>query len=134
MTVAVKKESAPQIKVIWSLGKKLGFSEEDIRAILFRETNKESMRECTGHELNRVILSMQNVKSTEEQTGNRPSKKQVWKIRQLEKELGWQDEPVRLQAFIKKYYGVEQPEWLTNGQAWKLIESLKKVVARATTR
>lgn len=130
MTVAAQT-SAPLIKVIWSLGKRLGMSEADIRAILFRETSKESMRECSSQELNRVILSMRNIKEVEEQTGNRATKKQAWKIHELEKSLEWQDEPKRLQAFLKKYYGVERPEWLTTAQAWKAIESLKKVAAKA---
>ncbi|KYG90363.1 hypothetical protein A0U40_18400 [[Bacillus] sp. KCTC 13219] len=54
----------------------------------------------------------------------------MWKIEQLEQQLGWQDEPQRLQGFIKKYYKVERVEWLTSAQAWRLIESLKKMLEK----
>lgn len=117
-------------KQIWTIGKKLGMAEAEIRAVLLRETGKESMRECSAQELQRVVLALRMLQGQENHTGDRATKKQAWKIRQLEQELGWQDEPKRLTAFLKKYYRVEQPEWLTRAQAWKAIESLKKLVAK----
>jgi len=131
MTVAARTSAPPQIKVIWALGRKLGLQEDQIRDILRRETGKESMRECSDKELDRVILSLRAHQAGENHTGDRATKKQIWKIRAYERELGWQDEPKRLQAFLKKYYKVEQPEWLTRAQAWRAIESLKKVAARS---
>lgn len=120
--------SKAQIRNIWGVAKKgLNMSDEDLYSILQRETGKDSMRECTTLELNRVLLALRSIK---EQSGNRATEKQVWKIRQLEKQLKWDDNSKRLAAFLKKYYGVERPEWLTKGQAWKVIESLKKVASR----
>ena len=129
---AIACTSAPQIKVIWTLGKKLGLAQEDIRAILFRETGKDSMKECTGKELDYVVLALRNLQKSESQPSNRATKKQVWKIHEIEKELGWQDNPKRLQAFLNKYYKIDQPAWLTSAQAWKAIESLKKVATKAS--
>lgn len=58
------------------------------------------------------------------------TKKEIWKIKQLVTELGWTDNPKRLNGFLKKYAGVERVEWLTHAKAWRVIEALKKLVAR----
>lgn len=119
------------IKAIWGIAKKgLHMNDEDLYAVVERETGKESMRDCSKKELERVLLALKNMQGIKEERGNRASKKQVWKIRELEKELGWSDNPKRLQAFLKKYYEVEKVEWLTSAQAWRTIESLKKLVEK----
>jgi hypothetical protein len=58
------------------------------------------------------------------------TEEQIWKIRRLEKVLGWDDNPHRLEGFVRKYYKVEKLEWLKFNDAVKLIESLKKMAAR----
>ncbi|MFD3260855.1 regulatory protein GemA [Paenibacillus lentus] len=117
-------------KLIWTIGKKLGMEEQDIRGVLFRETGKESMRKCSEQELERVVLALRQLQGEEGHTGNRATKRQVWMIRELERTLGWSDNPARLQSFLKKYYKTEQPEWLTRAQAWRAIESLKKILVK----
>lgn len=119
-----------QIKIIWTIGRKLQLSEEELRAVLRRETGKDSMRDCTSKELERTLLALRAMQGGQNHTGDRATRKEVWKIHDLEKNLGWQDEPQRLRAFLKKYYRIEQPEWLTHAQAWRAIESLKKVLSK----
>lgn len=114
-------------KLIWTIGRKLGMKETDIRAVLHRETGKDSMRQCSEQELRRVVFVLRQLQGEQHFTGNRATKRQIWKIRQYEQELGWADRPQRLQSFLHKYYRTERPEWLTRGQAWKAIESLKKL-------
>jgi hypothetical protein len=117
-------------KIIWGLAKGLGLHKEELYSVLFRETQKDSMRACTEKELRRVVQALVILK---EETKSRPgmaSNKQIWKIRQLEKELGWDDNPKRLTSFLRKWYGVERPEWLSSRNAWKAIESLKKVLEK----
>lgn len=117
-------------KIIWGLAKGLGLNKEELYIVLFRETQKDSMRACTDKELQRVVQALVILK---EESKNRPgmaSNKQVWKIRQLEKKLGWYDNPKRLASFLRKWYGVDRPEWLTSHDAWKAIESLKKVLEK----
>lgn len=117
-------------KLIWTIGRKLGMQEPDIRGVLYRETGKESMRKCSEQELERVVLALRQLQGEGNNTGDRATKRMVWKIREIEKELGWDDNPKRLQAFLKKYYRTEQPEWLTRAQAWRAIESLKKLLVK----
>ncbi len=51
------------------------------------------------------------------------------KIRQLERELGWDENPVRLQNFVLKRFGIKRV--LTVAQASKLIEALKAILSRS---
>lgn len=118
------------IKKIWATARSIGMEREDVYNVLQRETGKESMRKCTQKELERVLLSLQSVQGFDNFRGNRATKKQLWKIGQLEQQLGWQDKPLRMQGFVKKYYRVESIEWLTLAQAWRLIESLKKLAEK----
>lgn len=123
--------SRTQIKTIWGLAKTgLNLSDDDLYAIVARETDKDSIKACTTKELNRVIQVLIHLKELYEARPDKGTKKMLWKIRQLEKELGWDDSPMRLTAFLKKYYSVEKPEWLSRQEAWKAIESLKKVIER----
>lgn len=121
------------IKKIWATSKRIGMEKEDVYAVLKRETGKESMRDCSQKELERVYLSLQSIQGFDNFRGNRATKRQLWKIKQLEQQLGWQDEPQRLQGFLKKFYQVEHFEWLTSEQAWRCIESLKKLLEKEGT-
>lgn len=118
------------IKKIWTASKKLDLSKEEIYMILQRETGKDSMRKCSEKELERVLFSLNSSSGFSNFRGDRATKRQLWKIRQIETELGWSDNPQRLTSFVHKYYKVESIEWLTSAQAWRLIESLKKVLER----
>lgn len=125
------KKSKPQIKTIWGLASELGFDKETLYTILERETGKESMRACTGKELNKVVYVLGKLKDGYNESRNgMASKEQIWKIRKLEEALGWKDNPARLNGFIKKYYCTERIEWLKGWQAHKLIESLKKILQK----
>lgn len=37
-----------QIKIIWGMAKNLNMSKEDVYALLYQQTGKEHMTECTG--------------------------------------------------------------------------------------
>ncbi len=50
--------------------------------------------------------------------------------RKLTEELGWNDNPARLNGFILKMFRVSRIEWLTVAQCYRLIEALKKILER----
>lgn len=126
-----KRKGKPQIQTIWGLASQLGLDKENLYAILIRETGKDSMRACTGSQLNKVVLALGKLLDGNKTTRKgMASKEQIWKIRQLEEALGWKDNPARLNGFMRKYYQVEQLEWLKGWQAHKLIESLKKIESK----
>lgn len=120
-------ERKKQTKVIWGMAKDLGMEKEDVYTLLYRETAKENMTDCTERELSRVIQAMILIK---EKRTNRPGKitgRQRYKIKELERALGWDNDEKRLQGFIKKYYHVDRMDWLSVADASNLIESLKKL-------
>lgn len=105
-------------------------TKDDVYTIVFRETGKEHMSDCTEKELEQIRKAIIFIKDANGQRPNRATKKQLWKIRQLEKELGWDKNPARLEGFIKKYYHAEELAWLKFGQASNLIDSLKNILEK----
>jgi len=55
---------------------------------------------------------------------------QLWKIRQLEKWLGWSDNSARLAGLLRKLFRVEYPQALSRQQCWRAIECLMQIAAR----
>lgn len=107
---------------------------ELLHAFVLNHTGKEHISELTKYEamdiIDKLDESKTGVKKEKTQRSNMATQDQVYKIKALEKELGWNDNPKRLKAFMKKYTGVENLNWLTFFKASNLIESLKKVVKR----
>lgn len=118
------------IKRIWGLAKGEQLSDDELYEILYRETGKEHMRECSDRELERVLAAVIAIKDTNAWRPGMATKRQLWKIRQLELALGWDENPKRLAAFVKKYYQVEDVQWLSTGAASNLIDSLKNLLAK----
>ncbi len=131
-----RMKSRPQIKSIWGLAKskEVNLTEEELYSIIICETGKDSMRELTTKEINRVITVLIRLKENNRARPGMSTPEQIYKIKTLEKALGWEDNSKRLEGFIKKFYKVEKLEWLEFNDAVKLIESLKKVLARENKR
>jgi len=121
--------SAAQIKTIWSISSGLNLTKDDIYALLNRETKKDSMRSCTNAELNKVIKSLIALKGHAASAGM-ITDEQYYYVKKLEKRLGWDDNPKRLEAFLSKYYKVNKINWLSTKDASNLIESLKNIIKR----
>lgn len=119
-----------QLQLIWGMAKELGMSKEDVYTLLYRETKKEHMTDCSEVELSRTIQAMILLKERQKNRPGMMTGRQRYRIRELEKELGWQDNKKRLTAFIKKYYHVDSLDWLKTEDASSLIESLKKLAEK----
>lgn len=118
------------LKHIWGLAKQQGMSKEEVYTIVYRETGKEHMSDCTDRQLEQVVKAIIAIKDINAQRPGMATKRQIWKIHELEKELGWTDNPKRLQAFVEKYYHVPTLEWLRFEQAIACIDSLKNVLKK----
>ncbi|WP_110113247.1 phage protein GemA/Gp16 family protein [Bacillus sp. CGMCC 1.16541] len=114
-----------QLKKIWATAKELGLDEESLRDVVEQVSKSRSISSLSIDQANKVIDRIANMT-----VAGMATKKQIWLIGKLEEELGWEDNPKRLQAFMKKYAGVDRIEWLTSAKAWRIIESLKKVKER----
>lgn len=128
-----------QKRSIWGFKADLDISNEDLYAIIYKVSNKDSMRALTKRQANEVILSLINLKDKKE--GRKLQKRtdkngKSWTVQQRKKiyaltgELGWNDNNARINGFCKRMFKVDRVEWLDDDQCSKLIEILKKMVVR----
>ena len=114
-------------------------SEDDVHDLVYRETGKESLRKLTQGEINKVVRVLQNLKDgtqrpvagkRTDEGGDPRTISQRRKIYQLCVELGWNNDPRRINAFVKRMTGVDRLEWLNPAQCEKVIEALKAMASR----
>lgn len=138
-------KSAPRasIRTIWGIAKspELSLEETDLYALIERETGKQHMKELSQGQIDKVCRVLQQMKDgirppapkpgrRTDEGGNPQTVAQRRKIYKLTGELGWNDNPARLNGFILKMFRVSRIEWLTVAQCYKLIEALKKMIER----
>lgn len=129
------------IRTLWAIAKspELHLSDEDLHAVVYRETRKESMKKLTQGEINTVARVLQNMKDSvhsdpktkrTDTGGDARTVQQRRKIYALTGALGWNNDPQRIQGFVKRMTGVDRLEWLNVSQCEKVIEGLKAMIAR----
>ena len=114
-------------------------TDEDLHAVVYRETGKESIKALTQGQINEVARVLQNMKdgvsrSTRpkrtDEGGDVRTVQQRRKIYALTEQLGWNNNPQRIQGFVKRITGVDRLEWLNVAQCEKVIEGLKAILKR----
>ena len=114
-------------------------TDEDLHAVVYRETGKESIKALTQGQISEVARVLQNMKdgisrSTRpkrtDEGGDARTIQQRRKIYALTESLGWNDNPQRIQGFVKRMTGVDRLEWLNVAQCEKVIEGLKAILKR----
>lgn len=131
----------PSIRTLWAIAKspELHMTDEDLHALVYRETRKESIKALTQGQINEVARVLQNMKdgvsrSTRpkrtDEGGDARTVQQRRKIYALTESLGWNDNPQRIQGFVKRMTGVDRLEWLNVAQCEKVIEGLKAILKR----
>ena len=141
MAAARTGRKQPSIRTLWAIAKspELHMTDEDLHAVVYRETGKESIKALTQGQINEVARVLQNMKdgisrSTRakrtDEGGDARTVQQRRKIYALTEVLGWNKDPSRIQGFVKRMTGVDRLEWLDVGQCEKVIEGLKAMIAR----
>lgn len=141
MATARTGRKPASIRTLWAIAKspELRLSDEDLHAVVYRETRKESMKKLTQGEINTVARVLQNMKDSvnsdprtkrTDTGGDARTVQQRRKIYALTEALGWNSDPKRIQGFVKRMTGVDRLEWLNVAQCEKVIEGLKAMVAR----
>jgi len=118
----------PQIRKLWTVAKQLGMDDVDLRGLVFNMTGSDHISTITKAQAGRLIDYLVD-RSRGDYRPRAVSKQQLYMIRKLAAELGW-DDPRRLAGFIKRQTGVDSERWLDAGGAWKVIEGLKKMLKR----
>ncbi|ALA68821.1 hypothetical protein GT50_00455 [Geobacillus stearothermophilus 10] len=129
------KITPEQRRKIFGMQRQYGIDEEDLRSVVEQVSGSRSISALTKEQAIQVIDRLcRIVGEAPKPREHRATDAMLAKIRQLEKELGWADEPKRLQGFVKKFAGVDRLNWLTKQQGIKLIEALKKMRDREYRR
>lgn len=112
-------------------------TDEDLHAVVYRETGKESIKALTRGEIGTVAGVLQRMKDSAargsyakrtDEGGNTETAALRRKIFMLMKELGWS--PAQVDGLAKRMFRVERQEWLDTRQCAKLAEALKAMAAR----
>jgi len=132
-----------QNKLIWVLAGQLGMNSDMLHALVLAITGKVSIKDLSVEEGAKIIETL-------ERTGGkikrkkRPPKKlphnvvelvtrpQIRLIHYLEKQLDWQENPHRLEGFIKRI--IKKRRIYTKQEAIKVIQGLKSMVTRDTRK
>jgi len=126
------------ISAIWAKGAKLGLydkksSEEDkknseLYIIICTQTGKDGISLCSDSELLKVLDYLKLIEQHKNVVTDSGmiTESQKWKINYLVKQLGWQDNPKRLEGFIFKQTGIKKIQWLTKANATKVITGLEE--------
>ena len=121
-----------QISKIWASAKEQGIDREDVYALVLQVSGQDSIKGMTQDQANKVIDRIVGTCSRPEyqKQGRITTDQMRKKIYILTVELGWDKNPKRLEGFCKRLFKVEKVEWLDKRQCYKLIETLKDMVAR----
>lgn len=126
--------------VIFGLAKspELQLSDDDLHAVVFGVTGKESLKNLTDHQIGQVVRRLQELKDGVRKTrkrtrnysrnGRRGTEDQRKKIFMLMNDLSWNENRVR--GLAKRLFKIEAIEWLDYGQCSKLIEAMKAMLER----
>ena len=119
------KITPQQLKRIWAIGREKGIDADQLREMANTISGKPSLSGLTKNQANSLLDWLKKGINPD-----RASSRQLWKISEFEKELGWVENPSRMNGFISKYAHVDRREWLTKGQAKNVIDGLKNLLAR----
>lgn len=124
------------LRTLWGLARELGLTSDDLHAVVYRETGRESMKGLPQRELDAVAYTLRGMRGGSGRTRKRTDEggdprtvEQRRKIYQLAQELGWGETQVN--GLARRMFKVDRQEWLGPGQCYKLIEALKAMVDRA---
>lgn len=116
------------LKRFWAVCRECGISNEDAHARVYAEFGTEHISGLRDSEALYIIDSFLGKRPAKPRCGGRmASEKQLWLIRRLASELGWNDNPERLTGFLRKYAGCDNIMWLTARSASAVIEGLKRI-------
>lgn len=133
-----KEKRKRLISAIWTKSAELGLhdkkgSEKDkknseLYIIVQTQTGKNGMSNCEDEELLKVLKYLKLIEHHKAvvETNNMITDKQKWRINHLAEELGWQDNPKRLEGFIFKETGIKKIQWLSKENATKVIIGLER--------
>lgn len=99
--------------------------DDELHIMVYSVTGKNSIGQLSKNEAIKVI---DRIEGEPVIGNNRATARQVGYINDLIKQLGWDNNPKRLEGFIRKYTKIDKIEWITRKNASNIIEGLKRQV------
>lgn len=132
MTAARQRKAAPAytLATLFGLGKEIGLMPDDAKEMAYSLVGKDSLKKFTQKEINAVCFEMMARKDGQKHRPGHTTGQQLYRIREYERLLGWDSNPLRLAAFVEKTYHVASVLWLTTAQASKLMNILERMLTR----
>ena len=131
----MKKITAGQKKIIWTIVRTNNIDEEGFRDWLQRDFDTRSTRALSNSQAEAVIRSL-NAFIGKDHTKHLftwgITERQIWRAKRLADELGW-DDPRRLNGLIKKMFEKQALNQLNKTEGTKLIIGLERMLASAST-
>lgn len=128
------KINVKQRAKIFAVAKELDIDNELLHTFIKNIVGVDSIAKLTSFQAAKVIDELEykktGIRKETQYRSNMATEDQLYKIHALEKALGWDNNPRRLKAFMKKYCRVDNEKWLTFDKASNLIEALKKVLEK----
>ena len=125
----LKKKSLRTRKIakIWAMARQLNMDSETLHAAVYDCTGSESISALTMPQLNRVINVLERELRKRENAARLTSaqKSKIFKYMYL---LNWKKHQV--DGFARRMTGKAKIEWLSQKEAWRVIEGLKAYVSR----
>lgn len=115
---------------LFGMAKEIGLAPDDAKEMAYSLIGKDSLKKFTQKEINEVCYELMARKDAQKHRPDRASDQQLFRIKELEHLLGWDNNPLRLARFVEKYYHCASVMWLKPAQAAKLIESLKSMLVK----
>lgn len=117
----------------------LAMAEDDYRQVLFDETGKLSLRDCTDAQLDALIGRLKRLgfqplpKAGAKPAAQHPMARKARALWISLHQLGAVHNPSEqaLEAFAKRQLGCERLNWARQSEAYRLIEALKAMAKRA---
>jgi hypothetical protein len=123
-----------QIKKVWAVARERDVDADTMRNMAEQISGRPSISGLTKDEARRLIDRMEGKESSFAskplRAANMVTEKQMWKIRKLAQELGWDGNAKRLEGFLLKYTGIAKLEWLSKAKAIGLIDGMKNMLNR----
>lgn len=122
-----EKITPAQIRKLFALARELGLDHEDLRGMAYSLAGAEGVSRLTKGDAMRLIDRLEG-RAKKDYRPTAASRQQLHKIDRLAAELGWSDNPRRLEGFVKRTAGVDKMRWLDYEGASKVIEGMKSMV------
>ncbi|WP_181183793.1 gp16 family protein [Prosthecodimorpha hirschii] len=127
-----------QLAMVHIAKKQLGLVDENYRAILVRLTGKDSSRDCSAADLDRLLGEFKRLgwapkaKAKPNAASDRPYVRKIYALWNEAGRCGAVENASRdaLRAFTARQTGKAAPEFLTPAQANSVSEALKAMIAR----